>query len=77
MAILTSTSPTIRTFNFLFENRADATFEEIGLISGVSCSDMGKAEAGMGVAFADYDNDGKLEPHRQQFSERDEYALSQ
>ena len=48
-------------FNFLFENRGDGTFEEIGLLSGVSCSDMGKAEAGMGVAFADYDNDGKLD----------------
>lgn len=48
-------------FNFLFENRGDSTFEEIGLLSGVSCSDMGKAEAGMGVAFADYNNDGKLD----------------
>ena len=35
-------------FNFLFENRGDGTFEEAGLLSGVSCSDMGKAEAGMG-----------------------------
>ncbi len=48
-------------FNFLFENRGDGIFEEIGLLSGVSCSDTGKAEAGMGVAFADYDNDGKLD----------------
>ena len=48
-------------FNFLFENQGDGTFEEAGLLSGVSCSDMGKAEAGMGVAFADYDNDGKLD----------------
>ncbi|MYA56497.1 CRTAC1 family protein [Candidatus Poribacteria bacterium] len=48
-------------FNFLFENLGDGTFEEVGLLSGVSCSDIGKAEAGMGVAFADYDNDGKLD----------------
>ena len=48
-------------FNFLFENRGDGTFEEAGLLSGVSCSDTGKAEAGMGIAFADYDNDGKLD----------------
>ena len=46
-------------FNFLFQNRGDGTFEEIGLLSGVSCSDMGEAEAG--VAFADYDNDGRLD----------------
>ena len=48
-------------FNFLFENLGDGTFEEIGLLSGVSCGDTGKAEAGMGVALADYDNDGKLD----------------
>ena len=48
-------------FNFLFQNRGNGTFEEVGLLSGVSCSDMGKAEAGMGVAFADYDNDGRLD----------------
>ena len=48
-------------FNFLFQNRGDGIFEEIGLLSGVSCSDMGEAEAGMGVAFADYDNDGRLD----------------
>ena len=48
-------------FNFLFQNRGDGTFEEIGLFSGVSCSDMGEAEAGMGVTFEDYDNDGRLD----------------
>ncbi len=48
-------------FNFLFENRGDGTFEEVGLLAGVSCSDTGKAEAGMGVALADYDNDGRVD----------------
>ena len=48
-------------FNFLFQNRGDGTFEEIGLFSGVSCSDIGEAEAGMGVTFEDYDNDGRLD----------------
>ncbi len=48
-------------FNYLLQNRGDATFEEVALLSGVSCSDTGKAEAGMGVAFADYDNDGQLD----------------
>ena len=48
-------------FNYLFQNRGDGTFKEIGLFAGVSCSDMGKEEAGMGVAFADYDNDGRLD----------------
>ena len=48
-------------FNYLFQNRGDGNFEEIGLLAGVSCSDTGKEEAGMGVAFADYDNDGRLD----------------
>ncbi len=48
-------------FNYLFQNRGDGTFEEVGLLAGVSCSDTGKAEAGMGVAFADYDNDGRID----------------
>ncbi|RKU34809.1 hypothetical protein C6495_06710 [Candidatus Poribacteria bacterium] len=48
-------------FNHLFQNRGDGTFEEIGLLAGVSCSDTGKEEAGMGAALADYDNDGRLD----------------
>ena len=48
-------------FNYLFQNRGDGTFEEIGLLAGVSCSDTGKEEAGMGAALADYDNDGRLD----------------
>lgn len=47
--------------NFLFQNRGDGTFEEVALLSGVSYSDMGKEEAGMGTAFGDYDNDGLLD----------------
>ena len=47
--------------NFLFQNRGDGTFEEVALLSGVSYSDMGREEAGMGTAFGDYDNDGLLD----------------
>ena len=47
--------------NYLFQNRGDGTFEEVGLLSGVSYSDAGKPEAGMGTAFGDYDNDGRLD----------------
>ena len=47
-----------QTPNFLFKNKGDATFEEIGYFAGVSVSKDGNYEAGMGVAFADYDNDG-------------------
>lgn len=44
---------------YLFRNKGDGTFEEKGLETGVAFSDDGKTYAGMGVAFADYDNDGK------------------
>ena len=47
--------------NFLFQNQGGGKFEEIALLSGVSYSDMGKEEAGMGTIFGDYDNDGFLD----------------
>jgi hypothetical protein len=45
--------------NFLFENRGNGTFREIGLQAGVALGEDGKAEAGMGVAAGDYDGDGR------------------
>ena len=44
--------------NFLFHNKGDGTFEEVGLLNGVALRDHGKAVASMGVEFKDYDNDG-------------------
>jgi hypothetical protein len=44
--------------NFLFHNRGDGTFEEVGLQAGVALREDGKAVASMGVDFRDYDNDG-------------------
>jgi enediyne biosynthesis protein E4 len=43
---------------FLYRNKGDGTFEEIGLFAGVGVDGDGHAYAGMGVDFADYDNDG-------------------
>ena len=43
---------------FLYQNRGDGTFEEVGLFAGVGVDGDGHAYAGMGVDFADYDNDG-------------------
>ena len=42
----------------LFHNRRDGTFEEIGLAAGVAYDEDGNTYGGMGVDFADYDNDG-------------------
>jgi enediyne biosynthesis protein E4 len=43
---------------FLFHNKGDGTFEEVGLASQVAVDIDGRTYAGMGVDFADYDNDG-------------------
>ena len=47
--------------NFLFVNRGNGTFEEVGIAAGVALGEDGKAEAGMGVDAADYDRDGRLD----------------
>jgi enediyne biosynthesis protein E4 len=44
--------------NFLFLNKGNGKFEEIGLASGVGYSDAGSPRSGMGVDAADYDGDG-------------------
>ncbi len=43
---------------FLYQNKADGTFEDVGLFAGVGVDGDGHTYAGMGVDFADYDNDG-------------------
>ena len=47
--------------NFLFTNTGNGAFEEAGLLTGVSVALDGKAGAGMGTAFGDYDGDGRLD----------------
>jgi hypothetical protein len=44
--------------NFLFRNKGDGTFEEIGLLAGVSVPASGRPVSSMGVDAQDYDNDG-------------------
>jgi hypothetical protein len=43
---------------FLYHNNGDGTFKEVGLSSGVAVDGEGHTYAGMGVDFADYNNDG-------------------
>jgi hypothetical protein len=47
--------------NYLYHNKHDGTFEEVGLMSGAALSLEGKAEGSMGVDFADIDHDGLLD----------------
>lgn len=44
--------------NFLYKNKGNGTFEEVGIEAGVALGEDGKAEAGMGTDAADYDRDG-------------------
>ena len=55
----TSTSPTTPCSRFLYHNNGNGTFTEVGLLAGVGFNEDGKTFAGMGVDFADYDNDGR------------------
>jgi hypothetical protein len=45
--------------SFLFHNDGKGAFRERGLLLGVGFNEDGKTFAGMGVDFADYDNDGR------------------
>jgi len=44
---------------FLYRNNGNGTFSEVGLLAGVGYNEDGKAFAGMGADFADFDNDGR------------------
>jgi hypothetical protein len=43
---------------FLYHNKGDGTFEEVGLLSQVAVDEDGKTFAGMGTDFNDINNDG-------------------
>lgn len=47
--------------NFLFMNRGQGKFEEIGALAGVAFSDAGRPRSGMGVDAADVNQDGWLD----------------
>jgi hypothetical protein len=47
--------------SLLFRNNHDGTFTEKGLEFGISLSEDGKAQAGMGVGIGDIDTDGSLD----------------
>jgi enediyne biosynthesis protein E4 len=43
---------------FLYHNKGDGTFEQVGLESGIAVDGNGRTFAGMGTDFSDYNNDG-------------------
>ncbi len=46
--------------NFLFRNRGDGRFEELGATSGIGFDNAGEATGAMGIDAADFANDGTL-----------------
>jgi hypothetical protein len=55
--------------SLLYRNQRDGTFEEIGVQSGVALNEDGQEQAGMGVAVADYDEDGCVDILKSNFSD--------
>jgi hypothetical protein len=47
--------------NFLYRNRGDGTFKDIGFVSGTAVNANGSEQACMGVTVADYDHDGRFD----------------
>jgi hypothetical protein len=55
--------------SLLYHNKKDGTFEDIGLLSGVALNEDGQEQGGMGVAVADYDEDGDMDIVKTNFSD--------
>ncbi len=47
--------------NFLFENKGNFSFEEVGLLAGVAYDVTGSQQASMGADIADFDGDGDMD----------------
>jgi hypothetical protein len=47
--------------NFLYHNKHDGTFEDVGFASGTALSDDGRTMGNMAGDFGDFDRDGKLD----------------
>lgn len=60
--------------NFVYHNRRNGTFEEIGLLTGLATNADGREQAYMGMAAGDYDHDGRNDFFFTTFS-NDSYPL--
>ncbi|PYT63911.1 MAG: CRTAC1 family protein [Acidobacteria bacterium] len=56
--------------NFLYHNKHDGTFEEVGLLTGVALSADGQELGSMGVDFGDYLHEGRLSIYVTNFTDQ-------
>jgi hypothetical protein len=56
--------------NFLYHNRHDGTFEDVGMLSGAALSGEGLAQGSMGVDWGDYLHEGRLSLFVTNFTEQ-------
>ncbi len=57
------------TASILYRNNHDGTFTDVAIPSGAAYSENGNPQAGMGVAAADYDSDGRLDLLKTHFAD--------
>jgi hypothetical protein len=60
--------------NYLYHNKGNGAFEEIGIQAGVAMNVDGKEMSSMGVAVGDYDHDGRMDLFVTTFA-NDNYVL--
>ena len=56
--------------NYLYRNKHDGTFEEVGMLSGVALSSEGQEQGSMGVDWGDYRHEGRLSMFVTNFTEQ-------
>ncbi len=54
--------------SLLYHNNRDGTFTDVALMAGCALSSDGKPQAGMGLAAADYDGDGRVDIFKTNFA---------
>jgi hypothetical protein len=57
------------TASILYRNNRDGTFTDVAVETGTAYNDQGSPQAGMGIAAADYNNDGLLDLLKTHFAD--------
>jgi hypothetical protein len=55
--------------NFVYRNLSGGKFEDVSYASGAALDGNGRTQAHMGIAIADYDNDGRADIHITNFAD--------